>query len=157
MDITVRDATLDDVGVLIELYTLLEAELTALRPTWRLADGLAHPVDQAIADMVGDPEWTTYVGEIDGAALGFLFGRYEALLPQAHGSVVASVRYIFTHPQGREVGVAEAMIDQYMTAARADGVTRFDAHVSPGHRLSKNFFESHGFKARSIVMHRSDE
>lgn len=106
--------------------------------------------------MIGDPGWTTYVGEIDGAGVGFLFGRYEALLPQARGSVVASVRYIFTHPQAREVGVAEAMIDRYMTAARVDGVTRFDAHVSPGHRLSKNFFESHGFKARSIVMHRSD-
>jgi hypothetical protein len=48
------------------------------------------------------------------------------------------------------------MMDAFMIDARARGITLFDAHVSPGHRESKNFFESHGFTARSIVMHRSD-
>jgi hypothetical protein len=32
-------------------------------------------------------------------------------------------------------------------------VDRFDAAVPPGHREAKNFFEQHGFSARSITMH----
>jgi hypothetical protein len=39
---------------------------------------------------------------------------------------------------------------------RADGHRLFDAHVLPGHRLVKNFFESGGFAARSIIMHHRD-
>ena len=39
---------------------------------------------------------------------------------------------------------------------RAMGHHLFDAHVLPGHRLAKNFFEAGGFSARTIVMHHSD-
>jgi hypothetical protein len=49
------------------------------------------------------------------------------------------------------------MIEAYLTAERARGVTLFDAHVTPGHRPTKNFFESKGFAARSIVMHHDDD
>ena len=55
------------------------------------------------------------------------------------------------------VGVGEAMLEAYLDLERDDGVTLFDAHVTPGHRLTKNFFESKGFSARSILMHRTDE
>jgi hypothetical protein len=40
---------------------------------------------------------------------------------------------------------------------RQRGISKFDAHVLPGHRLAKNFFESGGFSARSIVMHHDDK
>jgi hypothetical protein len=40
---------------------------------------------------------------------------------------------------------------------RDRGITKFDAHVLPGHRLAKNFFEAGGFAARSITMHHDDD
>jgi L-amino acid N-acyltransferase YncA len=88
--------------------------------------------------------------------VGFLLARDEELLPHADGRQVAAVRLIFTVADAREVGVGEAMIELFLTEAVERGIQEFDAHVSPGHRASKNFFESNGFKARSIVMHRSD-
>jgi ribosomal protein S18 acetylase RimI-like enzyme len=93
------------------------------------------------------------VGRIDGVAVGFLVGTTDPLLPQAEGARIASVVYIYTEPDAREVGVAETLLSAFMDQQLASGVKHFDAHVSPGHRLAKNFFESNGFKARHIVMH----
>ena len=57
----------------------------------------------------------------------------------------------------RGVGVGEAMMSWILHEMRARGHHLFDAKVSPGHRHAKNFFESHGFAARSITMHHDDE
>jgi hypothetical protein len=48
------------------------------------------------------------------------------------------------------------MIQIVLAEFRASGHRLFDARVSPGHRLAKNFFESNGFSARLIVMHHAD-
>jgi hypothetical protein len=48
------------------------------------------------------------------------------------------------------------MRDYVMDLLRKRGISRFDAHVLPGHRLAKNFFEAGGFSARSITMHHDD-
>jgi len=94
------------------------------------------------------------VGEIDEVPLGFLDGRVEPLLPQSGGRAIGVVEHIFTLPDAREVGVGEAMLDAFVEALAPYGVTLFDAVAPPGHRQAKNFFESHGFSARRIVMHR---
>jgi hypothetical protein len=48
------------------------------------------------------------------------------------------------------------MLDLALSQLRERGLRRFDAHVLPGHRLVKNFFEAGGFAARSITMHHAD-
>ena len=131
--------------------------MTALRSTWPLADGLPAPVDEALAGLLAAVDWEVVVGHLDGVPVGFLAWRDEAMLPQAEGARLGSVRFIFTEPAARAVGVGEAMMTLFFEEARRRGINRFDAHVSPGHREAKNFFESNGFKARSIVMHRVDE
>lgn len=156
MNITVRRATADDSDAIAGLYEALEEEMSALRPVWPLVDGLPHPAVDAVAEVIADPSWYAYLAELDGVPVGFLFARDEDLLPQAEGERIASVRFIFTDRDGREVGVGEAMMNAFLGDAAERGVALFDAHVSPGHRLTKNFFEANGFKARSIVMHRSD-
>jgi hypothetical protein len=63
---------------------------------------------------------------------------------------------VFVDAHAREVGIGESMREMALAEMRARGLTRFDAHVLPGHRLVKNFFEAGGFSARSIVMHHAD-
>lgn len=128
--------------------------MAALRPVWPLVDGLATPTDAAFGRMLSAPEWTVLVGTLDGVAVGFLAWCEEPMLPQADGHRIASARFIFTEAEARTVGVGEAMMAQFLQGAAERGIERFDAHVSPGHREAKNFFESNGFKARSIVMYR---
>ncbi len=148
-----RPASLTDVGDLVRLYDRLGAEMAALRPVWPFADGLAEPTALAFEEMLASPVWTIIVGVLDEVPVGFLVWRDEAMLPQAGGDRIAAVRFIFTEPEARSVGVGEAMITAFLEGAAGRGIRRFDAYVSPGHREAKNFFESNGFKARSIVMH----
>ena len=55
------------------------------------------------------------------------------------------------------MAVGEVMRNLALDDLRQLGITKFDAHVLPGHRLAKNFFEAGGFSARSIVMHHDDD
>jgi len=151
-----RPATPADAPLVASLYAGLAEEMDALRPLWSKAEGIAEPVVDSLAVILDGPPWYGYVGELDGVPVGFLLARDEDLLPQAGGASVGAIRFIYTVAGAREVGVGEAMMAAYLRDATGRGIRLFDAHVSPGHRESKNFFESNGFSARSIVMHRSD-
>lgn len=157
MEIGVRPATEHDLDVLVDLYRVLEAEQTDLKDMWPLADGLPEPVETSMKEMLGDADVRIFIGTIDDYPFGFIATRSEGLLPQAAGKRVAAIRLVFTHPEARGVGLGEAMIKSVLEHFRGEGFTRFDAYVLPGHRAAKNFFESAGFAARSIVMHHSDD
>jgi GNAT superfamily N-acetyltransferase len=157
MEVTSRLARRDDLAVLEQLYRLLEKEMTQLHPMWPRADGLPEPLPEALAALLDDPDTVVVIGEIDGHPFGFLAARIEELLPQANGERVGSIRLVFVEEEAREVGVGEAMREHALDLLRQRGLRRFDAHVLPGHRLVKNFFEAGGFSARSIVMHHDDD
>ena len=141
---------------MVRLYRLLEAEQTQIKQMWPLADGLAEPIEASLSTIIGDPASVVTIGGIDDVALGFAWGRIESLLPQANGAEVGAIRLIYSEDEARGVGIGHEMVTLIMDEFRTRGVTLFDAYVSPGHRLAKNFFEAHGFSARSIAMHHND-
>jgi len=154
---TSRPATTDDISELVRMYRELEIEQSNLRPLWPLADGLDEPIGESFGAVLDDADSLMVVGEIDQVPLGFAWARSEELLSQAGGERVAVVRLIFTDHEARGVGVGDAMITLVLHEMRQRGHRWFDARVSPGHRLAKNFFESNGFAARLIVMHHNDD
>lgn len=151
---TARAATTADIAILEALYAELETEMVALKPIWRLTDGLPEPVSDAFASAIEGEGAEVIVGEIEGVPVGVLLWRDVDLLPQARGERAGVIELIFTSSTARRVGVGEAMISRFLAAAESRGIQLFDAVVPPGHRDAKNFFESNGFKARRIVMHR---
>jgi ribosomal protein S18 acetylase RimI-like enzyme len=157
MRVDARRADEKDVQVLAGLYRSLEAEMIELHPMWPVADGLDEPAEESLRDAVADPEVITLIGTVDDYPFGFLLARSEPLLTQANGERVGAIRLIFVDHEAREVAVGEAMREMAMDMLREKGITKFDAHVLPGHRLAKNFFEAGGFSARSIVMHHDDD
>ena len=157
MKVEAREATGSDLEVLTSLYRSLEDEMVGLHTMWPLADGLDEPVEDAILQALEDPDAIALIGTIDDHPFGFLYARVEPLLRQAEGEKVGAIRLIFVDHDAREVAVGEAMRDKAMALLRDRGITKFDAHVLPGHRLAKNFFEAGGFSARSIVMHHDDD
>lgn len=156
MRLEARHATESDVPVLVTLYRSLEDEMRALHPMWPIASGLDEPVEKSFEQTLADPDTVLMIGTIDDYPLGFLAVREETMLMQAQGEKIGSIRFIFVDHEAREVGLGEVMRDTAMDILRARGITKFDAHVLPGHRLVKNFFESGGFSARTIVMHHDD-
>lgn len=148
---------MEDISVLESLYRSLEREMVALHAMWPLADGLDEPVSDSFADALAEPGTIVLIGEIDGYPFGFLLARVERLLAQADGELVGAIRLIYVHQEVREVALGEEMRDVALEMLRSRGITKFDAHVLPGHRLAKNFFEAGGFAARSIIMYHDDD
>ena len=154
MEIAARWGTPSDGAVLVSLYVELEAEQAALRPLWPETQGLEEPIAASVAGLIGSPDAIVVVGTIDGVPLGFLVATVEGMLDRAGGRRVGVIRYIFSTDAARGVGIGQAMFDLAVDELREREIDVFDAVVSPGHRLAKNFFESQGFRARLIVMNR---
>lgn len=156
MELTVRRATNADVPHLVALYKDLEREQTSRKPVWALTDGLDERVDLALFhSMRADDSWL-FVGEIDGATVGFIWATIEPMLDRAAGERIGRIRLIYTEPEARGVGVGHVMLEAVLDELRGIGIRLFDAPVGPGQRATKNFFEAHGFAARSIIMHHAD-
>ena len=155
--ITARLATPDDVPVLVDMYRDLEKEMLDLHTMWPLADGLSEPVDDSFVQALEDDDTLVVIGSVLDYPFGFLLAKVESILPQAGGEKIGSIRLVFVELEARQVAVGEAMRDLAMDLLRKRGISKFDAHVLPGHRLAKNFFEAGGFSARSIVMHHDDD
>ena len=149
MQITARDAAEADIADIERLYTRFAAEQAALRPLWHESEGLPSPVAGAIAALVASNAIT--VGSIDGQLVGFFVGDERTLVDGEQR--VGVIRYIFTEPEARGVGLADEMFKHGIGKLAERGIEAFDATVSPGHREAKNFYEAHGFSARSITMH----
>lgn len=61
---------------------------------------------------------------------------------------------VFVAVEARRVGLADAMLEFLLEETSSWGVTALDAPALPGDRATKSFFESHGFRARLLVMRR---
>ena len=144
MEVAVRPATPED-----------DVRVAALA-----ADAVAEQVDgrggrvwsQREALRTPGPEGTTFVGTIDEFVVGFAAVGVEVL---ADGSRLGVVTSIFVEPGAREVAVGEALLDEVIAWCRAHDCMGIDAHALPGNRETKNFFETFGFTARLLVVHRS--
>ena len=156
MKLTARRAGPKDLASLETLYRYLEREMEGLHTMWPVADGLDEPVRDSFAEALDEADTIVLIGEIDDYPFGFLMARVERLLAQADGELVGAIRLIFVDPEAREVALGEEMREMALSILRERGITKFDAHVLPGHRLAKNFFEAGGFSARSIIMHHDD-
>ena len=156
LQVTARVADPSDVADLVRLYGDLAVEQRAIRAIWPYADGLPAPVEGSVLGLVERSDACVVVGEIDGVSLGFLVAVEEPLLDPLADCFIGVIQLIFTDLDARGVGVGAAMLDVAMAHLAERGIDLFDARVSPGHRMAKNFFESNGFKARSITMHRGE-
>lgn len=153
MIVSSRLATHEDLPHLLAFYRDLEKEQLALRPLWDTAEGLPDPIEEALARAVDDPSTRLVIGELDDVPFGFLLATRDGMLPQAKGDEVVTIRFIYTEPDARGVGIGHEMAQDVIDHYSGEGIEYFDARVSPGHRNAKNFFEAHGFSARLIVMH----
>ncbi len=157
MNICVRVACTDDIPRLVELYREMETEQTVRKPIWALTDGLDERFDVAFSAAIDQESSWLWIGEIDRVPVGFVWFTVEPMLGRAQGSAIGRIRLIYTQPEARGVGVGHAMLEAALDELREHGISHFDAPVGPGQRASKNFFEAHGFAARSIIMHHQDE
>ncbi|HEY2564741.1 MAG TPA: GNAT family N-acetyltransferase [Acidimicrobiales bacterium] len=108
----------------------------------------------AFAARLADPTRLTLVGTIDQVVMGMALGRIETL---RDGDRLGRLDGCYVDPGARSVGLGHLLVDSMMSWFEAERCIGADGIVLPGDRDGKNFFESAGFKARLLVMHRAIE
>lgn len=152
-----RLAHRNDVGRLAELWVHATREIGGQRGGNLLIGSVAPsgPVGSGLAATLKDARRALTVGLIDDAIVGFGYGKLDEV-PSLSGKVdrVGVVQVLFVEPEARGVGVGEAMMGVLLDHFGALGCIGVDAFALPGNREAKAFFETHGFVARMLVMHR---
>jgi ribosomal protein S18 acetylase RimI-like enzyme len=148
-----REAAAADVPRIVELARLLRAELASMRggELWLARDAWPEPLTDTYTTLVARDDALVVVGTIDDVTVGFGVVIVETLRSGAHLGVVTD---LFVEEEARSVGIGETMVDALVAHCRARHCVGMDASALPGHRAAKNFFETHGFTARALVMHR---
>lgn len=148
-----RPAVASDVDEVVALVHALRAELGEQRggDLWRRTRAPEPPDATAVLARLAEPGTTVLVGCLDDAVVGYAVAAVHDL---ADGGRLAEVQDLFVEPAAREVGVGEALVGALVAWAEDAGCLGLDATALPGHRAAKNFFEAHGFVARSLTMHR---
>ena len=150
----VRAATPEDLPAIVDLAGALRTELTPMRGgrIWAVREARRGPPADAYGALLDAPGTCVVVGTIDDVIIGFGVASVEAL---ADGRRLGVVTELFVDAEARAVGVGEGMLEALVAFCVQEGCVGVDAWALPGHRAAKNFFEGHGFTARSLVMHRA--
>ena len=148
-----RPASAEDIPRVVELAELMRAELGAMRggPLWVEREAWPEPLADAYDALLARDDGLLLVGSIDDAVIAFAAVVVEQLRSGARLGVITD---LFVEPEAREVGVGEVLVDALVEHSRAAGCIGIDATALPGHRATKNFFETHGFTARALAMHK---
>jgi GNAT superfamily N-acetyltransferase len=148
-----RPATADDIPRVVELAELMRAELGAMRggALWLEREAWPEPLTDTYRALCTRDDALLAVGTFDDVVVGFGAVVVEQLRSGARLGVVTD---LFVEPPAREVSVGEVLVDALVEHCRAAGCIGVDAAALPGHRAAKNFFETHGFTARALTMHR---
>jgi GNAT superfamily N-acetyltransferase len=149
-----REATVADLPAIIELARLGLDEQREARggSIWSVRETRAAPFELTLREAMTDPDHAVFVATVDGVVLGYASVRGEHL---RSGDALGVIDDIHVDPEAREVGLGEVLMALIVPWCEARNCVGIDGLALPGNRLTKNFFESNGFKARLITVHRS--
>ena len=160
-----RRAGPEDAPRLAELYEAAVAELAPMRGGRVLvgSGGRSRPVVESFRAEVAGSERATVVGALGAEVVGYgscscysLDASALAGTPSARGPErIGCIEELYVLPEARRHGVGRAVVGVLLEWCSAMGCAGVDATALPGSRSVKSFFESGGFTARALIMHRA--
>jgi len=150
----VRPAVAGDLPRLVELAALGVAEQVEARggAVWAAREARTLPADVTLEADLSSPTTLVLAGTIDAVVVGYLVAHTEEL---RDASVLGRITDVFVEPEARDVGIGELLVDAALAWCDERGCRGVDAIVLPGNRATKNFFETMGFTARALIVHRA--
>ena len=154
MDVIARPAGSEHLGALAEMATEAVTEQEDARGgwVWSRREVRGRPFVESLAADLDDPDCAVWIGVIDDAPVGYAVVAVETLQT---GETLGRVTDLYVTLGAREVGVGEALIGEALQWCKQRNCVGVDALALPGNRATKNFFETFGFTARLLVLHRS--
>jgi len=138
IDPVVRRASDDDHLALSDLARSARHDLADVRGGRRWLETHPEPVWSA-------SELVVLVAELDALVVGYLAARRTE-------SEVMRVDEVYVHPDCRELGFGDRLVECALDEARALGCSTFEAEALPGDRATKNLWERAGITARLITV-----
>lgn len=118
---------------------------------WSRREARVLPAAESLTADLEAADRLVLAGTYHDAVVGYAVAAVEVL---RDGTRLGVLRDIFVEPEAREVGVGEALVEAVLGWCREERCVGIDGLALPGNRSTKNFFESFGFVARAIVVHR---
>lgn len=148
-----RPARASELPHVVTLARELRSELGRIRggERWQRREARAEPLEAVFAELLERDDATVLAGTIDDTLVGYASVEIEEL---RDGTRLGRVDELYVEPDARGVGVGERLVDAAVAYCVENGCDGVDASALPGHREAKNFFESAGFTARALIMHR---
>jgi GNAT superfamily N-acetyltransferase len=167
---TVRPAGAHDVGVLASLLEQARSDVAELRggalllagpvgATDPLRPGEAGPGEtptpsataaQMVSAWLDASDTVLLCGCIDDVVVGLAAGRRIG----AGASPLGVVECCYVEPEARQVGIGGALAGALVAWFQQQGCAGVDVPALPGDRSTKQLWESAGFSARLLVLHR---
>ena len=111
---------------------------------WSEREALPEPLDASYAALLNRDDARVVVGTIDDVVLGYAAVTIETM---RSGERLGVLTDLFVEPGAREVSIGDTMIADVIAFCVEHGCVGVDAIALPGHRATKNFFETHTFTA----------
>ncbi len=118
---------------------------------WSKRDTRNPPYRASLESVLNNPDEDIWIGLIDDVPVGYAVAAVEMLRT---GETLGIISDIWIEPQAREVGVGEELINVIIRWCTERNCIGIDSMALPGNRATKNFFETFGFKARLLTVHR---
>jgi len=106
---------------------------------------------EAVAVASSDPGRLALVATLDDVVVGIALCHLEDAGPTGRRGVIDAC---YVEPGARVVGLGRMLMDRALAWCTDHRCRGIDGFAFPGDRGAKSFFESAGFKARLLVMHR---
>ena len=119
---------------------------------WSRRETSTVPYILSLEASMASPDEEIWVGTLDNAILSYARAKIEVLRT---GEYLGLVTDIYVTPEARSVGLGEALINVIIAWCSERKCVGIDSMALPGNRETKNFFETFGFKARLLTVHRS--
>jgi len=142
MEQMVRPMVLDDVPAVAQLEA--EARTTLLDQRGGPAHLTERPAVPSWLQVLSGNGQHVWVSTIDDVAVGYL-----QLLVDGEA---AEVWQVYVHPEARELGFGDWLLEAALARARELGCTVLEGTALPGDRNTKNLYERAGIKARKITV-----
>ena len=154
MEVTALRARGEHLDALAALATEAVAEQADARGgwIWSRREVRTRPWRESLQLALDDPDQAVWVGAIDGTPMGYAAVAVE---PLQSGDLLGRITDLYVTAGARDVGVGEELIGEVLQWCEQRGCVGIDSLALPGNRATKNFFETFGFTARLLVLHRS--
>ncbi len=152
-DEAARPAGTEDIGAIVALASALRNQMDTQRggPLWAAHDALPSATPALVQTWLDDRARGVLVGTLDGHVVAYGIAHTESV-PTV--GILGTVDELFVLEPARAVGLGETLLSALVAWCTDAGCVAIDATALPGDRQAKNFFESAGFKARRLIMHK---